>query len=344
MKTKWLLLGIAGLFAGIQAFPIDRQLPASRENEEFHVLETPPDKIMGLLKHACYDCHSNNTRYPWYSYLQPVGWWLQRHVQEGRRELNFSEFGRWDAGERAEVLDHCARMIEKGAMPLGAYTWMHAAARLDGAQKDSLIQWLKRQAGALATGATGMPLSRETSPSRDTCDDPDANPRCCFAGMPASPGSSVVVAPANEPGKRMVLSGRIMKNDGKAPYAGVLMYVYHTNHEGIYASNGGETGIRRRHGRLHGWLRTDEQGRYEIRSIRPAPYPKSKGPAHIHAVVWEPGGQKEPYYIDDFLFADDPNVKSADREHARKNPGKSPVVTLRVNAEGILEGKRDMRL
>lgn len=344
MKTKWLLLGVAGLFAGIQGFPIDRTLPATRENEEFHVLETPPGEIMRLLKHACYDCHSNNTRYPWYSYLQPVGWWIQHHIREGRRELNFSEFGRWDAGERAEVLDHCARMIEKGAMPLTSYQWIHAGARLSETQKDTLMEWLRSRAGYLQTGAVVAPVGRHEILPRDTCDDPDANPRCCFAGMPGAPGYRVAVAPDGEPGKRMLISGRILKKDGKTPYAGVLMYVYHTNHEGIYAPKGGETGIRRWHGHLHGWLRTDEQGRYEIRSIRPAPYPRGKGPAHIHAVVWEPGGQKEPYYIDDFLFADDPNVKSADLEHARKNPGKSPVLTLRTNQEGILEGKRDIRL
>lgn len=344
MKTKWFLLALAAVFAGIQAFPINRNLPASLASEEFHIMENPPDEVMQILKPACYDCHSNNTRYPWYARIQPLGWWIQNHVLEGRRELNFSKFGRWSAEDRADILRHCAELVEEGAMPLKSYLPAHPEARLSDAQKQLLLNWLKNRAAEMdITGAAVM--ARQTSPvTRDTCDDNDANPRCCFIGMPESPASSIVIAPGDEPGKRMVISGQIFKKDGKTPYPNVLMYLYHTNEKGIYARKGNETGIHRWHGRLHGWLRTDAEGRYEIRSIRPASYPDTKINAHIHAVVWEPGERKEPYYIDDFLFADDPFLKPAELDLARKNPGKTPVVILKANKEGLLEGKRDIRL
>lgn len=344
MKTKWFLLALVGIFAGLQAFPISRKLPPSQASEEFHVVENPPDEVMQILKPACYDCHSNNTRYPWYARIQPVGWWIQSHVLEGRRELNFSEFGRWSEEDRAGVLRHCAELIEEGGMPLKSYLPMHPEARLTETQKQLLLDWLKNRAAEMEAAGIAVMASRTSAVSRDTCDDGDANPRCCFIGMPESPGSSIVIAPADEPGKRIVISGQIFKKDGKTPYPGVLMYLYHTDEKGIYAKKGNETGIRRWHGRLHGWLRTDAEGRYEIRSIRPASYPDSKVNAHIHAVVWEPGNKKEPYYIDDFLFADDPFLRPAEREDARKNPGKSNVVTLKTNAKGMLEGKRDIRL
>ena len=342
MKTKWFLLALAGIFAVIQAFPINRNLPFTRPDEEFHRMENPGAEVMQLLKQACYDCHSNHTRYPWYARIQPLGWWMQDHILEGRQEMNFSEFGRWSAEDRADVLRHCAKLIEKGSMPLRSYLPMHPEARLSEAQKTMLLDWLKNRAGELETAGAAVMVHRKNPVVRDTCDDNDANPRCCFAGMPESPGSSVSVAPADEPGKRMVISGRILKKDGKTPYPNVLLYVYHANDKGIYARKGSETGIHRWHGHLHGWLRTDAQGRYEIRSIRPASYPDTKINTHIHAVVWEPGVHSEPYYIEDFLFADDPYLKPSEREVARKNPGKSHIVTLKANGVGVLEGKRDI--
>ncbi|MFN0014625.1 MAG: hypothetical protein ACKVU2_08760 [Saprospiraceae bacterium] len=178
---------------------------------------------------------------------------------------------------------------------------------------------------------------------KDTCDDPDANPRCCFDGMPQNLTSSLKIAPPDEPGQRMVIKGYVFKKDGKTPCQNVLIYAYHTDAQGEYSRKGDETGIRRRHGRLHAWARTDEHGRYAIESIRPASYPKSKISAHIHAVVWEPG--REPYFIPEFEFADDPFLPPAALEKARKNPGSSGVLTLKMDKPtGILTGRRDLVL
>ncbi|MEQ1744109.1 MAG: heme-binding domain-containing protein [Saprospiraceae bacterium] len=342
-KTTYLLYSLAGLALGMQVFQLDKTLPVSNPEEEFHAVANPPDSVMGLLKHACYDCHSNHTRYPWYASVQPVGWWLQSHVEAGRSELNFSEFGRWSGEEQADAMRECVKLIEKGAMPPTDYQRMHKGASLTEQQKADLTIWLLASAEALEnTTAEVLSVSRSVMP-KDTCDAPDANPRCCFDGMPHNLTTTLKIAPPDEPGQRMVIKGYVYQKDGKAPYPNVLIYAYHTDAQGEYSRKGDETGIRRRHGRLHAWARTDEQGRYAIESIRPASYPKSKISAHIHAVVWEPG--REPYFIPEFEFADDPFLSPNALENARKNPGSSGVLTLKLDKPtGILTGRRDLIL
>ena len=100
-----------------------------------------PDTVQQLLKTACYDCHSNNTRYPWYNNIQPVRWWLNHHVNEGKRELNFDEFTTYPAKKQAHKLDETAKSVREGDMPLGSYTWVHTDARLSDAQKQMIIHW-----------------------------------------------------------------------------------------------------------------------------------------------------------------------------------------------------------
>ncbi|MBL7796898.1 MAG: heme-binding domain-containing protein [Saprospiraceae bacterium] len=342
-KTKFLFFSIAGIALALQIFQIDQTLPATNPDEEFHVVANPPDEIVGMLKHACYDCHSNNTRYPWYASVQPVGWWLQSHVNTGRSELNFSEFGRWSGEDQADVLRHCAKLVKKGAMPPKDYLRMHDDAILSEEKKSALITWLLERADVLENPhAKAVSFTQQEMP-RDTCDDPDGNPRCCFIGMPDKLTTTLKIAPDGEPGQRLVIKGYVYKKDGKTPCRGVLLYAYHTDATGAYTRKGDETGIRRRHGRLHAWARTDAQGRYAIESIKPASYPKSNISAHIHAVVWEPG--KEPYYIPEFEFAGDPFLAPEAVASAKKNPGRSGIISLGKDAAtGILTGRRDIVL
>lgn len=104
---------------------------------------TVPDDVMQILKTACYDCHSNNTTYPWYNNIQPVAWWLNRHVTEGKQHLNFSEFGSYEAKKANHKLDEIAEVIEKNEMPLSSYTLIHKDAKLTDTQKKLLIDWAK---------------------------------------------------------------------------------------------------------------------------------------------------------------------------------------------------------
>lgn len=100
-----------------------------------------PDDVQLILKKACNDCHSNNTEYPWYTNIQPVGWWLQHHVDEGKAELNFSEFAAYKPKRKAHKLEEVTEMVENGAMPLDSYTWMHHNAKLTDAEKHALVLW-----------------------------------------------------------------------------------------------------------------------------------------------------------------------------------------------------------
>ena len=99
-----------------------------------------PDSVMQLLKIACYDCHSNNTRYPWYSNFTPVNWWLNNHIKEGKRHLNFSEFT-GSYRRKMRKLEESAELTEKHAMPLSSYLWIHMDARLNDEQRKSIINW-----------------------------------------------------------------------------------------------------------------------------------------------------------------------------------------------------------
>jgi protocatechuate 3,4-dioxygenase beta subunit len=334
MKTKHMFYGLLFTIVLIQFFPIDTTPLPVAEGQELHEVFQVPSEVSIMLKNACYDCHSHITRYPWYAFVQPVGWWIHSHVEDGRNELNFSGFARWNAAERLELLDHCARMIEKGAMPTADYLRMHPRARLDARQKNALIGWLRNP--------QSMPAQR-INWAKDSCDDNDAHPRCCFIGMPDSLTSVMNIAGDDEPGERLFVGGQVFRADGKTPYANVLLYAYHTNLNGIYAAKGGETGIHRLHGRFHGWCRTDAQGRYSIRTIRPAPYPGGRSVAHIHVVVQEPGGN-EPYYINDTVFSDDELVDDRYRAQEKRRGGSSGITDVSKNKKGDWEGVRNIVL
>jgi hypothetical protein len=90
---------------------------------------------------GCNDCHSNLTRYPWYANIQPIASWLANHVNEGKRELNFSEFTKRKIAVQNHKFEEIIEMVKEGKMPLGSYTWVHRDAALTEAQKQTLTQW-----------------------------------------------------------------------------------------------------------------------------------------------------------------------------------------------------------
>jgi len=102
-----------------------------------------PANVQTILKEACYDCHSNYTIYPWYSQIQPIAWWMEDHVNDGKKHLNFSEFAAYTPKRQAHKMEETWEMIEKGEMPLNSYTWMHSGARLSKEQSTLLIEWAK---------------------------------------------------------------------------------------------------------------------------------------------------------------------------------------------------------
>lgn len=140
---KNILLALLGLLVVIQFIRPDTSTPAVDAAQDFCQMLQPPAEVETLLKVACYDCHSHETRYPWYNQIAPVSWWLANHVREGREHVNFSTFGALSAHDRAEVLEEAVEVIEAGEMPLNSYTWTHADARLSAEQKNTLVAWLK---------------------------------------------------------------------------------------------------------------------------------------------------------------------------------------------------------
>lgn len=102
-----------------------------------------PDTVMGILKTSCYDCHSNYTRYPWYSKITPVNWWLYNHIADGKRGLNFSAFTMYTFKKQAKRMDDIAETVDKHEMPLDSYLWIHKNAKLSDAQRQILIDWTK---------------------------------------------------------------------------------------------------------------------------------------------------------------------------------------------------------
>lgn len=100
-----------------------------------------PDQVKEILDRACNDCHSNNTDYPWYAHVQPVAWWLAGHVEEGKEELNFSEFGTYKLKRKLHKLEEIAEQVKEGEMPLKSYTWLHRKARLTEDERQLLISW-----------------------------------------------------------------------------------------------------------------------------------------------------------------------------------------------------------
>jgi hypothetical protein len=99
-----------------------------------------PDSVMALLRISCYDCHSNYTRYPWYSKITPVNWWLYSHVKDGKRHLNFSEFT-GSYRRKIRKLEETGELTEKHQMPIGSYLWIHKDARLSEAQRKLIVGW-----------------------------------------------------------------------------------------------------------------------------------------------------------------------------------------------------------
>lgn len=134
---KYTLLVLAVVFIGAQFVRPAFSNPPIDPAQELR----PPAHVQAVLDRACMDCHSNRTRYPWYSKISPVSWWLKDHIDEGRGELNFSEFATYEPKRAAHKLEEVHEMIKLDEMPLREYTWGHPSAKLSSADKGILIEW-----------------------------------------------------------------------------------------------------------------------------------------------------------------------------------------------------------
>ena len=143
------------------------------------------------------------------------------------------------------------------------------------------------------------------------------------------------------PGIKIEVSGTIFQSDGRTPAPNVILYVYHTDTSGHYTSREGATGYWSRHGYIRGWMKTDEQGRYKFYTNRPVAYPGANIPAHIHPIVKEP--DKNEYYLDEYLFDDDP-LLTPEWKSKRENRRGSGIVHPVNNGTGLWVCHRDFIL
>jgi hypothetical protein len=104
----------------------------------------PPKEVHDILKNTCFDCHSNVTTYPWYNAITPVNFWLDEHVQDGKKHLNFSNWAEYTLKKKEHKMDELHEEVEKGEMPLNSYTYTHADANLTPGQIAAVVAWGKK--------------------------------------------------------------------------------------------------------------------------------------------------------------------------------------------------------
>jgi hypothetical protein len=134
---KYVLLIIVVVAIGIQFVPMN--VPANVPTKAGDELQAPAE-VQAILKRSCFDCHSNHTRFPWYSSIAPVSWFTKWHVKEGREHMNFSTWASYSDDKKADFLDKIPKAI-KSKMPLPSYLIMHQDAKLSDHDKQVLTQW-----------------------------------------------------------------------------------------------------------------------------------------------------------------------------------------------------------
>lgn len=144
----------------------------------------------------------------------------------------------------------------------------------------------------------------------------------------------------NEAGPKIEISGIIYKADGRTPAPDVVLYIYHTDQKGRYPTKENEKGWGKRHGFIRGWIKTDQNGNYKFYTLLPASYPDGKNPKHIHPVIKET--DKNEYWIDEFLFEDDPYLSKEERDRPNPRGGSGILKTNLKN--GMLSATRNIIL
>lgn len=142
---KKILVVILVAFIIMQFFPIDKTNPPVNKGMDFLSIKNTKQEVAALIRTSCYDCHSNETVYPWYSSIAPTSWLLKNHINEGRKHLNFSTFAMYEPKRQIHKMEECIEMIEKKEMPLESYYVGHQDAKLTDAQRQELVKYFKRQ-------------------------------------------------------------------------------------------------------------------------------------------------------------------------------------------------------
>lgn len=142
--VKKIALALLVVLIAMQFYRPEKNVTEKGHDMVFITETQPQPELKTLLKQACYDCHSNNTVYPWYNNVAPVSYWLADHVNDGKKHLNFSEWESYSAKKKDHKLEEVIEMVEELEMPLNEYTWTHEEARLTEEQRHAVIAWAKK--------------------------------------------------------------------------------------------------------------------------------------------------------------------------------------------------------
>jgi len=138
MKT---VIALAGVFVIIQFFPSGRPQNNPVTGKDIATVTDVPEEVGSLIRQACFDCHSQNTRFPWYSYVAPVSWLIARDVNHGREHLDFSKWGELSKKDKLKILDNISEEVGEEEMPLKIYILLHSEAKLKKEDRDLIVQW-----------------------------------------------------------------------------------------------------------------------------------------------------------------------------------------------------------
>lgn len=165
---KRFLLMLLIAFIAIQFFRPQKNMASGISANDITTKYAVPKNVQQILKTSCYDCHSNNTNYPWYSNIQPVAWWLKDHIDEGKRELNFSEFASYRIGRQYRKLEEINGEVKDNKMPLESYTLIHGDAKLSDEQKLTLATWVTALRDSIKAQYPEDSLKRPQRPNTNT--------------------------------------------------------------------------------------------------------------------------------------------------------------------------------
>lgn len=133
---KKILITVALILIAIQFIPVDRSNPPVIQDIN------PPQNVSEILRTSCYDCHSNETVWPWYSYVAPVSFLVSGDVKDGRKRINFSEWNKYDEKKQIKKMNGILEVIQEGEMPLSNYLLMHSEAKMDAAKIQAVKDWV----------------------------------------------------------------------------------------------------------------------------------------------------------------------------------------------------------
>ena len=161
---KRILLVLLVILIAIQFFRPEKNIHPGAQPNDISTLYTVPGEVDSILVKACKDCHSNNTRYPWYNKIQPVAWFLANHVKDGTRSFNLNEFATYPVWRQYDKISEVKKQIDKSDMPLSSYTWIHKDAILADAEKNAIESW-----------SEGIKKQMETKYPQDSLQKPKRN-------------------------------------------------------------------------------------------------------------------------------------------------------------------------